>query len=88
MAVIAAMAGDLAGICIIAVPTLILSVCARIQAAGVTASPPHASAVHTESNPSDSACFTISIFTCAFGPNAAPNKPNFIILSLIFCFVI
>ena len=40
MAVIAAMAGVRAGICMIAVPALIFSVCARIQVAGVTASEP------------------------------------------------
>ena len=49
MAVMAAMAGVRAGICMMAVPTLIFSVCARIQVAGVTASPPQASAVQTES---------------------------------------
>ncbi len=40
MAVIAAIAGVRAGICMIAVPTLIFSVCARIQVAVVTASLP------------------------------------------------
>ncbi len=49
MAVMAHIAGVRAGICMMAVPTLIFSVWARIQAAGVTASPPQASAVHTES---------------------------------------
>ena len=37
---VAAMAGLRAGICIMAVPTLIFSVCASIQAAGLTASEP------------------------------------------------
>ena len=49
MAVIAAMAGVRAGICMMAVPAFILVVCARIQAAGVTASEPHASAVQMDS---------------------------------------
>ena len=40
MAVMAAIAGVRAGICMIAVPTLILEVLARIQAAGATASEP------------------------------------------------
>jgi hypothetical protein len=40
MAVIAVMAGVRAGICIIAVPTLILVVRASTHAAGVTASEP------------------------------------------------
>ena len=40
MAVIAAIVGVRAGICMIAVPTLILVVLARIHAAGVTASEP------------------------------------------------
>ena len=47
MAVIAVIAGERAGICMMAVPTLIFSVRARIQAAGTTASEPYASAVHT-----------------------------------------
>ena len=40
IAVIAAQAGVRAGICMSAVPTVIRSVWARIQAAGVTASEP------------------------------------------------
>ena len=40
IAVIAAIAGARAGICMIAVPTFSLLVCARIQAAGVTESEP------------------------------------------------
>jgi hypothetical protein len=40
MAVIAAQAGVLAGICMIAVPTVIRLVRARIHAAGLTASEP------------------------------------------------
>ena len=61
MAVIAVIAGVRAGICIMAVPTLIFSVCARIQAAGVAASEPQASAVHTELKPSPSACLIKSM---------------------------
>ncbi len=40
MAVMAVMAGVRAGICMIAVPTRMRSVCARIHAAGATASAP------------------------------------------------
>ena len=40
IAVMAAQAGVRAGICMIAVPTLILLVCAMIHAAGATASDP------------------------------------------------
>ena len=40
IAVMAVIAGVRPGICMIAVPTLIFSVCARIQAAGETASEP------------------------------------------------
>ena len=40
IAVIAAMAGVRAGICMMAVPTLMVWVCARIQVAVVTASAP------------------------------------------------
>ena len=49
IAVMAAIAGERAGICMIAVPALILVVWARIQTAGVTASEPYASAVQMES---------------------------------------
>ena len=49
IAVMAAIAGVRAGICMIAVPTLIVVVWARIQVALVTASLPYASAVQTES---------------------------------------
>jgi hypothetical protein len=63
MAVMAVMAGVRAGICMIAVPTLIFSVCARIQAAGDTASEPQASAVQAEVKPRDSACLIMSIGT-------------------------
>ena len=45
IAVMAASAGERACIWTIAVPTLIFSVCARIQAAGEIASVPHASEV-------------------------------------------
>ena len=49
IAVIAASAGVRPGICMIAVPTLIFVVFASIHTAGVTASEPYASDVHTES---------------------------------------
>ena len=48
-ACIAVDAGVRALICTIAVPSRIRDVCAPIQASGVNASEPHASAVHTES---------------------------------------
>ena len=51
IAVIAAIAGVRAGICMIAVPSRMRVVCAPIQASGVIASEPYASAVHTESKP-------------------------------------
>ena len=46
---------DSAKICTIPVHNRMVSVCAPIHASGVNASEPHASAVHTESNPSCSA---------------------------------
>ena len=49
MAVMAVLAGERPGICMMLVPSLILLVCAPIQASGDTASEPHASAVQTES---------------------------------------
>jgi hypothetical protein len=55
IAVIAVLAGERPGSCMIAVPSRIFFVCAPIHARGDTASLPHASAVHTESNPSCSA---------------------------------
>ena len=58
-AVIAVMAGVRAGICMIAVPSWILVVCATNHVSGVTASEPYASAVHTEWKPSDSARCTM-----------------------------
>ena len=48
-------AGVRAEICTMPVHSRMRSVCAPIHAAGVNASDPHASAVHTESNPSRSA---------------------------------
>jgi hypothetical protein len=48
IAVIAVFAGERPGSCMIPVPSLIVFVCAPIQASGETASEPHASAVHTE----------------------------------------
>ena len=55
IAAIAVAAGVRADICMIAVPSLIRSVCAPHQASGVTASEPYASAVQTESKPRRSA---------------------------------
>ena len=53
--VITVIAGERAGICMIAVPIPICSVVAAIQLATVTASAPQASDVHEEWNPSRSA---------------------------------
>ena len=56
MATVAAVvAGVRAGICMIAVPSLISLVRPPIQASGETASEPYASEVHTEWNPHRSA---------------------------------
>ena len=63
IAVIAAHAGARAPIWMMAVPTLMREVRARIHAAGVTASEPHASEVHTESKPRFSASRMRSIGT-------------------------
>jgi hypothetical protein len=57
----AVIAGVRAGICMIAVPTWMRSVCPAIHATGVTASDPYASAAHTEWKPSLSASFTNSM---------------------------
>ena len=54
-ACIAVEVGVRAEICTMPVASLIRVVCAPIQASGVNASEPHASAVHTESKPSRSA---------------------------------
>ena len=54
-AVIAVIAGVRAGICMIAGPNSIRSVCAINHVRGVIASVPYASAVHAEWNPSASA---------------------------------
>ena len=54
-AVAAVVAGERAGICMIAVPSLIRSVRPPIHARGDTASDPYASDVHTEWNPQRSA---------------------------------
>ena len=48
IAVIAVLAGDRPGSCMIPVPRRIFLVWAAIHASGTTASEPHASAVHTE----------------------------------------
>jgi hypothetical protein len=61
IAVIAVMAGVRAGICMMPVPTWILSVRAAIQAAGATASEPYASAVHTEAYPRRSASWILAM---------------------------
>ena len=67
MAVIAVFAGERPGSCMMPVPSRIFVVWAAIQARGLTASEPHASAVQTESKPSDSASLIMlmSIATCA-----------------------
>ncbi len=54
-AVIAVIAGVRAGICMIAGPNCMRSVCAINHVSGVIASVPYASAVHAEWKPSDSA---------------------------------
>ena len=54
-AVMAVIAGVRAGICMIADPPRIRSVCASSHVSGVMQSVPYASAVHTESYPSRSA---------------------------------
>ena len=61
IAVIAAIAGVRAGICMMLVPALIRLVRARTQATGLTASLPYASPAHTASKPSRSASNTRSI---------------------------
>src|SRR4051812_29271730 len=72
-AVIAVIAGDRAGICMIAVPSPILEVWAPTQVSGTTESEPYASAVHTEWNPSDSAWRATSTTRAA----SAPQYPRF-----------
>jgi|GEM_PF-3079280 len=79
IAVIAAMAGLRAGICMIAVPTLILDVRARSHEALVTASVPQASDVQAESKPRSSASWTIATFSSQ-DPVMYPSiTPSFII---------
>ena len=68
IAVIAAIAGVRAGICMIPVPTWTRVVRAAIQAAGTTASDPYASAVQIESKPRRSASRTRSRSSWNFGP--------------------
>ena len=60
IAAIAVAAGVRADICMIAVPSLTVSVAAPHQASGVSASEPYASAVQTELKPSRSASLTAS----------------------------
>ncbi len=76
IAVIAVMAGVRAGICMIAVPSLILLVLAAIQVSGVMASFPYASAVQTESYPSFSASRIKSMGTEGLGPNVPAMRPS------------
>ncbi len=70
-AVIAVFVGVRPGICMIAEPSLILSVFAARYARTVTASVPHASAVQTESKPSRSACCTSGTRSAGFVPGGA-----------------
>ena len=60
-AVIAVIAGVRAGICMIAGPNSMRSVCAINQVSGVIASVPYASAVHAEWKPSASARCAVAI---------------------------
>ncbi len=62
------MAGVRADICMIAEPRWIFVVCPPIQASGVTASEPYASAVHTEWKPRRSASRTRSMSTASCAP--------------------
>src|SRR5438093_582330 len=70
VAVDAVRAGVRAAICMIALPRRILLVCPPIQASGVTASEPYASAVHTEWKPRRSASRTRSMSTASCAPEA------------------
>ena len=74
----AVIAGVRACICMIAVPTLRVVVCAAIQVAVVTASFPQASAVQADSKPRRSACWTRSIRIEAFGPKFMALMASFI----------
>ena len=60
MACMAVAVGVRADICTTEVPRRILDVCAAIHVSGPKASEPHDSAVHTESKPTDSACWVSS----------------------------
>ena len=82
IAVIAVIAGVRAGICMIAVPTLILDVRASTQAAGVTASEPYASELQTESKPNASASSTRSTGNVMSAPEYPSTIPSFIAVSL------
>src|SRR5205809_4116761 len=73
MAVMAVIAGDRAGICMIAVPRPIFDVWAPTHVRGTMASEPYASAVHTEWNPSASAWRATSTTRAA----SAPQYPRF-----------
>ncbi len=70
-AVIAVFAGERPGICMIAEPSLIRSVCAASQPRTLTASVPHASATQTESKPSRSASCTSGNRSAGFVPGGA-----------------
>jgi len=68
VAVIAVIAGVRAAICMMPEPSLRRFVCAAIQASGVMASEPYASAVQTESNPSRSASLMRSMLRAMRAP--------------------
>ena len=65
---IAAAAGARAGTCMIAPPSLIVSVWGASQARTLTTSEPYDSATHTESNPRRSAVWTASAASSPCGP--------------------
>ena len=75
-AVIAVIAGVRAGICMIPVPRRMALVWAPTQARGTTASDPYASAVQTESNPSDSACWATVTPSAALAPQYPRFSPS------------
>ena len=76
IAVIAAMAGVRAGICMMPVPTNSFVVCASIQVAGVTASVPYASPVQAWENPSRSASRTRSMLSFGAAPDISTVMPS------------
>ena len=65
---IAAAAGGRAGTCMIAAPSLIVSVCGASQASTLTTSEPYDSAAQTDSKPSRSAALTASTASSPAGP--------------------